>query len=194
MVHNNQDDVVVLKRIRNGEADAFDVFYEKYWTFVYNCAFKRLKDREASKDISQEVFSQLWIQLQSGKNQEIDNVKGYLYVAVRNHVFKWMDKEQKLVSIADVLHMLENAYESADAQLLYEELLLTYNNFINELPAQQQLIFKLKYNDGFDSAEIAKQLNITDKTVRNQLGRALGKMRTKIGFWLIILHYYNLLS
>lgn len=142
---------------------------------------------EAAKDISQEVFSQLWLYLQSGQAPVIGNPQAYLYIAVRNHVFKHMERERRFVPISDVFGMLQRQDDATDAGLLFDELLMAYHRFIEQLPPQQRVIFRLRYDEGMTSNEIADQLQLSEKTVRNQLGRALGKMKTKVVFWLLLL-------
>ncbi len=181
------EDRDLLVRIAQGDTAAFDTFYERYWKFVFNAAFKRLGNVEASKDISQEVFSQLWLRLQSEPAPVVEDLRAYLYVAVRNHVFKWMEKERRFVPVSDVLVMLERQGDATDAGLLFEELLVAYRQVIERLPHQQRLIFRLRYDEGMSSSEIADHLSLSEKTVRNQLGRAVSKMKARIVCWLVFL-------
>ncbi len=181
------EDHDLLVRIAQGDTAAFDTFYERYWKFVFNAAFKRLGNVEASKDISQEVFSQLWLRLQSGQAPVVEDLRAYLYVAVRNHVFKWMEKERRFVPVSDVLVMLERHGDATDAGLLFEELLTAYRQVMERLPHQQRLIFQLRYDEGMSSSQIADHLRLSEKTVRNQLGRAVSKMKARIVCWLIFL-------
>jgi RNA polymerase sigma factor (sigma-70 family) len=181
------EDRDILVRIAQGDTAAFDTFYERYWKFVFNAAFKRLGNVEASKDISQEVFSQLWLRLQSEPAPVVDDLRAYLYVAVRNHVFKWMERERRFVPVSDVLVMLERQGDATDAGLLFEELLIAYRQVIERLPHQQRLIFQLRYDEGMSSSQIADHLRLSEKTVRNQLGRAVSKMKARIVCWLIFL-------
>lgn len=181
------EDRDILVRIAQGDTAAFDTFYERYWKLVFNAAFKRLGNVEASKDISQEVFSQLWLRLQSEPAPVVDDLRAYLYVAVRNHVFKWMERERRFVPVSDVLVMLERQGDATDAGLLFEELLIAYRQVIERLPHQQRLIFQLRYDEGMSSSQIADHLRLSEKTVRNQLGRAVSKMKARIVCWLIFL-------
>lgn len=181
------EDRDLLVRIAQGDTEAFDAFYERYWKFVFNAAFKRLGNIEASKDISQEVFSQLWLRLQSEPAPIVNDLSAYLYVAVRNHVFKWMERERRFVPVSDVLVMLEQQSDAADAGLLFEELLIAYRQVVEQMPHQQRLIFRLRYEEGMSSSEIAGHLSLSEKTVRNQLGRAVSKMKARIVCWLVFL-------
>ncbi len=184
---SHAEDRDLLVRIAQGDTAAFDTFYERYWKLVFNAAFKRLGNIDASKDISQEVFSQIWLRLQSEPAPVVDDLRAYLYVAVRNNVFKWMEKERRFVPVSDVLVMLEKHGDATDAELLFEELLMAYRQVIAQMPQQQRLIFQLRYDEGMSSSEIARHLRLSEKTVRNQLGRAMSKMKARIVCWLIFL-------
>jgi len=177
---SREEDSDLLERIVQGDTAAFDIFYEQHWAWVFNAAYKRLENVEISKDIAQEVFSQLWVQLQSDNAPVIENIRAYLYVIVRNHVFKWMEKEKRFVSISDVLDRLERKCESADAAILYEELLASYREVVEKMSPQQRLVFQMRYDEGLASQEIAGLLQVSEKTVRNQLGRAIGKVKSRI--------------
>jgi RNA polymerase sigma factor (sigma-70 family) len=184
---SHADDQDLVLRISQGDTIAFDVFYARYWKLVYNAAYKRLNDHEAARDISQEVFSQLWVYLQSETTPLIENVPGYIYVTVRNHVFKWMEKEKRFVPMPESLKNSEGHTIRADADLLFDELLDSYQELVRELPEQQRLIYQLRFDEGMTSNEIADHLQLSEKTVRNQIGRALGKVKTKLAFLLILL-------
>jgi|SRR5690606_26167618 len=170
----------LLKLMAQGDQSAFSTFYEQYWQWIFNSAYKRVGDVEVAKDISQEIFSQIWIQFQSGHPPAISNLRGYLYVIVRNHVFKWLEKEKKFVSISEVFELLSQHSDAADTEIIYSELLKTYRQWVESLPPQQRVVFQMRYDEGMSNEEIAGILQITEKTVRNQLGRALGKMKAKI--------------
>ncbi len=172
-----EEDEEIVYRITKGDESAFDLFYERHWKFVFNAAFKRVEDREAAQDITQEVFCQFWQQHQSDKVPVIGNVRAYLYGTVRNQVFKWIDREKKYVSISETLDELLERSGEPDAAMLFDELFSTYRKVVERLSPQQRLIFNLRYEEGKTSQEIAEELKLSDKTVRNQLGRALGKVK-----------------
>jgi RNA polymerase sigma-70 factor (ECF subfamily) len=58
-------------------------------------------------------------------------------------------------------------------------------NAIENLPQQCRLIFTLSRQSGFKYAEIAEQLEISVKTVENQMGKALKVLREKLKSYLI---------
>lgn len=182
-----EEDVDNSYRIAQGDESAFDAFYKKHWQFVYDSAFKRLDDREAAQDITQEVFSQFWQQHQANRVREIENMRAYLFVAVRNQVLKWIERERKYIPISDSLSQLQTHAGGPDSAMLFNELYTAYHKVVELLSPQQRLIFKLRYDEGLSSHEIADELQISDKTVRNQLGRALGKVKAVFFCWYLLM-------
>jgi RNA polymerase sigma-70 factor (family 1) len=175
------EDSLLLLQIREGNRGAFDALYRKYWKFVYNAAYKRLGHYDQAKDIAQDVFVQFWTQQTSRSSAPvIDNLSAYLYVAVRNQVLKWIESEKKFVSIPDLLVQMESRLDQADVQVRYNELRAAFERVVEQMPQQQQVIFRMRYDADLTSDEIADQLNVSPKTVRNQLGRALSKLKTAL--------------
>jgi RNA polymerase sigma factor (sigma-70 family) len=81
--------------------------------------------------------------------------------------------------------------ERADADVLYHEFLKSFNQLIDALPAQQRIIFKMRFEEDLNSAQIAHQLQISPKTVRNQLGKALATLRSSLLLFQVIFHLYH---
>ncbi len=171
----NSEDSLLLLQLSEGSKLAFDALYYKYFKQVFNSAYKRLNDRQQAEDIAQDVFVQLWIR---GSKAPIDNLPAYLFVTVRNNVFKFLEKEAKYTALPDLAAQVEDPIGWADSVLLHQEFLAAFNALVDTLPDQQRIIFKMRFEEDLSSAEIAEKLQISPKTVRNQLGKALAKLRT----------------
>jgi hypothetical protein len=83
------------------DSDSFDIIYEKYWLSVYNSAFKRIFDPKKASEITQEAFFQLWLNKDKTMTED---VIAFLLEAVKNEVFKLMEKE--CIYIVNPPHML----------------------------------------------------------------------------------------
>jgi RNA polymerase sigma-70 factor (ECF subfamily) len=182
------DDDELLLLLSEGSKPAFDILYNKYWKQVYNTAFKRLNDAERAQDIAQDVFVQLWTR---GSKSPIDNLPAYLLVAARNGVFKYMEKEARYTAMPAGAEDYESTLGRADANMLHDEFLKAFNDLVATLPTQQQLIFNLRFNEGFTSQQIADHLQISPKTVRNQMGRALNTLRKSLFLLHILLYFFQ---
>ena len=173
-VHTVQDSLLLIQ-LSEGSRNAFDTLYEKYWSSVVNEAYKRIGDRDQAKDIAQEVFTSMWTR---GTETPIENLPAWLYTVTKNHVYKVIQKQERFVPIPDLLSELESYNDRADAAIIEKELLRAYEILIESLPDQQRIIFKMRYQDELSPVEIASNLSLSPKTVRNHLGRALVKLRT----------------
>jgi len=173
-VHDVQDGSL-LAELSEGNQLAFDILYKKYWRGVVDEAYKRLGDKDQAKDIAQEVFTSMWTR---ATKKPIENLPAWLYTATKNNVYKLMQQQGRFVSIPDLLTELESYADRADAIILEKELIRAYNALVSSLPNQQRTIFKLRYHDELRPDEIAAKLNLSPKTVRNHLGRALTKFKT----------------
>lgn len=191
--HTNED-ALLLENLKSGSSEAFNTLYDKYWRVVYSRAFKRLNNGDQAKDITQDFFFNLW------KNREalnIRNLPAYIHTAVRNRVLNLLESEKKYVAITELLlqELPHHTADHADAVALRNELLLAYRELVNTMPPAQQAIFRLRFEEGSRTDEIAAELHISRKTVQNQLGKALARLRaslTSLLWWASIIAYSSL--
>jgi RNA polymerase sigma-70 factor (ECF subfamily) len=168
------DDKRLLQLLNEGSREAFDNLYNRYWKQVLNLAYKRVGDADAAQDIAQDVFFQLWTR---ATESAIENFGAYLFVSVRNAVFRYFEKQSKYASLSDVAHEIETLHERPDSNVLYAEFLHAFEKLVHSLPEQQRIIFRMRYDEGLSTQEIADELQLSVKTVRNHLGRALATLR-----------------
>lgn len=181
------EDLLLLQGLKQGNSLAFDAIYEKYWEKLYNAAYKRLKDEDYAKDITQDIFLQLWLRRDE---LHIDHLQTYLYTAVRNNVFKYLEKEQRYTPVTELIEELPAAGEKADASLLWKEFMACFEALVKTLTPSQQEIFHMRYQEDLGTLEIAEKLNITRKTVQNQLHRSIAQLRHSFGLFVYLIVSY----
>lgn len=183
---NIDDDKMLLQLMRDDSRIAFDTLYQKYWKLVLNTGYKRLRDINKAEDIAQDVFTQLWLRR---KDIVVNNISAYLFTAVRNSTFTLLAKENRYIPINDLLLELKADRASADAQMLHKEFMKAYEAMVDALPNQQKTIFKMRYHEELTTDEIATQLQLSPKTVRNHLGRAITTLRATLMMTYILLFF-----
>lgn len=160
--------------VKGSDKLAFDELYRRTWKKLYTEAFHKLKDEDLAKDVVQEIFVDVWNKRQQ---RQIQNVEGYLARAVK---FKVIDKFRKkdviVEEIEEFANVLANS-EFADSKLLDKELDQLLNHWIDQLPSKRKEIFLLKYKEDLTTEEIGKLLNISTKTVQNQILNATTFLR-----------------
>lgn len=150
--------------------------FERYFRELYQplCMFalrftERLDDAE---DIVQQAFADVWDK--NINNILIDNLKSYMYQAVRNRSLSLVMQPTDLQT-TDQLPDMEDSSE--DERVYNAERDARLWNAIDGLPPERKKIFLLSKRDGLKYQEIAEELNISIKTVENQMGKALKSLR-----------------
>ena len=171
-----------------GDEDAFRAIFAWYYPRLYRYAFRYLKHETIAEDLAMEVLARVWEKKTTITIQE--TFENYLFTAARNRLIThWQQKIDGLLSL-DTAGVWDTGKTSrspvpADDLVLSKELELMYHNSLSALPAQRRLIFHLHRNEQLSYKEIASKLNISPKTVENQIGAALKQLRV------LMLQYLN---
>jgi RNA polymerase sigma factor (sigma-70 family) len=179
------NDGELVRMLRDGNRMAFDTLYERHWLGCIDKAYQRLKDKQASEDIVQNLFVRLWTKRHE---LQIDNLIAYLNAGIRNGVINYVTRDKMPVAFGepfDQIQMKEGDYP--DAKLLEKdllELILAYSQTLSPRPRE---IFLLHIQQKLTTKEIAEKLNISQKAVQNQLRTALLDLQSQIGPGLLLL-------
>lgn len=178
-------DAELLRSLKDGSMEAFNALYQRYWQPAYNAAFKRLNDPAAAQDVTQDIFLQLW---NRRADLHILHLPAYIHTSVRNRVLNLLESQQRFLPMEDLFAESASGGEGADALARRNQWLKSYHALVDALPPGRQEIFRMRYNEGATPDQIAAHLNISRKTVQNQLGKALARLRASLGamFWSVL--------
>jgi len=173
-----------MEELRNGSEKAFGKVFTHYYKGLCAYSYTFLKNHDASEEIVQEFFSELW------ENQTLRKVdislKLYLYRSIHNRCInylkslsvaqgrlalyaKYMQEEIELIDMDTESDMYERFFTENFEKDVYEA--------IDSLPLQQKKIFTLSRFRQKSYTEIADELGISINTVKTQMSRALQKLR-----------------
>lgn len=169
----------VFNTLREGDITAFEMIFKTYYQPLCNYAYSFVQDRDEAEEIVQATFLSVW---EKRENLTIHTgVKPYLYAMVRNAALNIIKHEKIKQQHATVeLAVAEKSAESVTHTVMASELEGRIHKALNKLPEQCRLVFKLSRFEELKYAEIAEQLNISVKTVENQMGKALKIMREQL--------------
>ncbi|MDP4149203.1 MAG: RNA polymerase sigma-70 factor [Bacteroidota bacterium] len=160
--------------------------YKELFTGLYNYLFtfarSLVREKEAAEEIVSDVFIMVW---EKRKDLErIENLKVYLYVSTRNMAFNYLEKEKRSAtdSLEGVPANLTSVYLDPEQLLITADMIALIQKAISQLPPKCRMIFKLAKEDGLKYREVAEVLNISVKTVENQLAIALHKIGSTVSF------------
>lgn len=177
LVYNSYTDNELTQLIQQGDEPAFVELYNRYWLELYNTAYQRLKNKEQVEDIIQDVFVKLWIRR---AELQIENAQAYLHTAIRFRVFNYVERETVHESFFEPFETIGFSSSIADEKIREKELLNLMQTYIGALPGKRKQIFLLHLKDNLSTREIAERLNISQKTVQNQLRTAMQDLHIRI--------------
>ncbi len=138
--------------------------------------------RESSEEVVSDVFLKLW----TGRKAlpSVKNVHLYLYVSTKNSSINRLlkQKREQVFSLDEMAVELKSFYYDPEQLLISSEMMQQITTCITALPPKCQIIFKLIKQDGLKHKEVAELLNLSLKTVENQMTIALRKIGQSVQF------------
>ena len=165
-------DTELLALLRLDDRKAFEMLYNKYSPKIYHVAYNLFRDKAICEDLVQELFIDLWTKR---NNLNISSLEWYLKVAIKNRVLMYI-RTQKATLDLSAIAMLTEKY-TADSKLLQNDISTILENNVERLPEKCRQIFTLSRKEYLSNKEIASRLNISIKTVENQMTIALRYLR-----------------
>lgn len=173
---NEITDKQLLSLIKEGNPFAFDQMYNRYWKSLFVYTYNILNDEGYVEDTLQEVFINIWV-----KRNEVDiqNLKSYLFNAVRNNAISKIRKEKLSEALEGVIDNLVAPCQ-IEQNLDRDDLKRAIDKAVINLPTRCRDIFYMSRYQDYSIEEIASHFNISHRTVENQLHLALKHLRNTI--------------
>ena len=178
-------------RIANKEV--FEALFRAQYSKLCGYANTFVKDQHASEEIVQEVMFRIWVNRDS--LQIKTSIGSYLFRAVRNscmNLLKHVEVREDYKVWNET--MGPGSEHSNEDHLIVSELEKKIREAIDALPMERRRVFIMSRYDGLTYAEIARKLDISVKTVENQMGKALKTLREELADYLpwLTLFFFNL--
>lgn len=147
---------------------------------LQNFAFSIVKSRVLAEEIASDLLLEVWERRK--KLLEIDNLKLYLLVSAKNAAVYKLKQENKQAkfSIEELQVEFVSEYSNPDQAAELHDLENHIAHAVKALPPSCQLIYKLAKEEKLRYKEIAQLLDLSVKTIDNQLAIALKKIATAI--------------
>lgn len=179
-------DQELFSRLRVGEATALDELFRRYYIDLCQVALRFVNNEQEAEDIVQELFVSIWEKRESQRD-DLGSVKAYLRRAARNRSLNYL-RDRKRIPVDDVeVPITIAALEQADGALEQSELREKIHGAIDALPERCRLVFVMSKMEDMSHKEIASALNISPKTVENQMTRAYKYLRKWLSVVMLIM-------
>jgi RNA polymerase sigma-70 factor (ECF subfamily) len=166
-----------LARARAGDRTAFAELVRAHQRSVFSLALRMLSDREAARDLAQEVFLQLHLKLTH--IQSSAHLAFWLRKVVTHRAIDRLRARTPMdLASIDEIDALSDIEFSGDGEdpLLRRELW----RLIREMPPAPRAVVLLRYQEDLDPVEIARTLEMPINTVKSHLKRSLATLRSRL--------------
>ncbi|MBN1579156.1 MAG: sigma-70 family RNA polymerase sigma factor [Anaerolineae bacterium] len=177
----NQDDRALVRQAQRGDQDAFALLVTRHQRYVYNLAYRLLRDDDEAQDLAQEAFLRAWRGL--GRFRAEAKFTTWLYRIVTNLCYNRLPGLRRQLSVMDIDHIDAQAplsdagppavFDAAERQTFLHQQ-------IAALPVKYQLVVTLFYLQDLTYQEIAQVLDLPVGTVKTHLFRAREHLKQAI--------------
>lgn len=173
-------DVEYVQCLKKDDFSAFDSLFRKYAQSLYAFSHSLTRDLFAAEEITQLVFLKVW-EKRDRINENL-SFKSFLFSVAYNETISWLRKENsKKRRIGEYAHLAASLTNETEQSVEFHNMELVAGRLIEEMPEKRKEIFRLSRDQGFSNKAIAGKLNISVKTVENQMTSALKYLREKLG-------------
>lgn len=171
----------IVLAFKEGSQKAFRIIYDTHYKLLIGVGFNLLKDEDNAKEVVQEVFYQFWKNRANFKTSV--PVKNYLKRAVINRCITQLKYQARFTGDETLAHETGNSI-APDVLMENADLKKVIDLAMEKVPEKARIVFILKRHEGLSLKEIAEKLEISPKTVENQITRALKILKQEIAPYL----------
>lgn len=184
----------LLSALRDGSESAFKAVYDLYSPRLFSFVVSLTKSRDEASDIVQEVFVRLWEYREAIRVDE--PLDSFLFTIGRNLFVSAYRKRLAAQRYTDYVEYLESLTDAVTASTAveYDEYRRSMGKALRDLPLRQRQIVGLSRFRGMKNSEIARELNLSEQTVKNQLSLGLKSLRlslAKIPLAILLMHIFS---
>lgn len=173
MTYTQITDEALLVAIRQGDYMCYNQLFTRYYARLCQYVYSLLENKEDAEDVVQDLFLNLW-----NNRQKIDvrtNGTGYLYTMAKNISLNHLRTTKNYRALLE-----KQAQEPSDNETSLidtDEFRIALYDCIERLPERSRQVFLLYRIKGLKQKEISEKLNISIKTIKNQLYISLQKLK-----------------
>lgn len=170
-------DNIWLSGLRQNDEKALRNIFDRYYPALLGDIYRIIPDEDTCQDLAQEVFVELW-----RKRLELEihtSLRAYLRRAAVNRALNYL-KTSKRTVLEDARNLPDVPEDEWHERHIKEErsdLEDALHRAIESLPERCRIVFSLSRFENLSHKEIAEKLDISVKTIENQITKAMRMLR-----------------
>ena len=171
---------LVEQIVQNDDQEAFRSLFYELAPKLINYARYLIKNKQVAEEIACDVLVKFWNNRKKFKPGP--GSKNYFYIATKNAASNFLRDHGKMefVGLENFTPEVEMFFENGETKLLDEELKQVIKKAVYELPEKCRMVFQMVKEECMTYAEVAQLMDISTKTVENQLAKAIKRIRMAI--------------
>lgn len=175
-LYHTLTDLILIDLLKKDDEQAFSEIYGRYAEQLAGFAASKLFSLEDARDIIHDLFVKLW--MDRNQLQVNSNLKAYLFTLVRYRIVDKIRKNVTREEYAVMVQALSTIHETTiEQQIAAKELQQNIERSLDDLSPRVKEIYLLSREENLSIPDIARQLQLSEQTVKNQLTVALKHLR-----------------
>jgi RNA polymerase sigma-70 factor (ECF subfamily) len=183
----SDEEIQILKKINNGDNEAFRHLFNLYYRRLTIYASGYLENNLAAEDLVQDLFVDIW----EKRDRLVINssVSSYFFSAIHNRCIQqlrrikvqqnWQNKQ--ILKLREAEIMMNNSFDFELSDVEMKEIQKIVDNVLSALPEKTKMIFEMSRKSFLSNQEIADKLKVSLKTVEYHISKVLSKLRSALG-------------
>lgn len=170
----------LISLLRSGSQFAFERLFENYSQKLYRFSLSYLKSETEAEEIVQDVFLKLWENRDKLRNET--SFQSYLFTIAFNDIRKNFNKKARDERYrTEIFDFLSDENPSIETNPDFETLVVKLESLIDQMPDRRKEIFRKRKQEGKAIRDIAREMEISQKTVENQITEAMNFLKKEFG-------------
>jgi RNA polymerase sigma-70 factor (family 1) len=180
-----REEKMLLSRLKTDDQLAFNEIYHGYWQKLYRHTCRKIKSNEIAEEIVHDIFADLWFRRHT---IEITiSLNAYLFQSASYLAYRHIKKlKNKDIFINEMAKVMEGEVYTAHHQSEYAELNQMLTSSLSLLPDRCRTVFEMSRFRQLSHREISEEMQITVKTVENQITKALRILKVSLKDYVLI--------
>lgn len=183
-INNSEFDVdkYLVEMLRVGDNRAFAALYDKYWTSLYEKAYRKTQSKETAEELIQEIFVSLWANREQLKIEKTFEV--YIHTSLKYKIINHVKSQITRRKYAEQV-IVEESFSIVEEEMRFKELKNAIDKEIKKLPAKYKNVYHMRKNEGLSYKEIASKLQIPLSTVEKHMSKAIKMLRSNLQHYVV---------
>ena len=183
MKYTMLSDQALLEIYQQGDREAVSQLLERHARRVRDYVRMLVKDNDVADDLTQEVLIKVVKVLDEGRYTDKGRFQPWLLRIARNKVLDYFRAQKQVKTVSessagfDILGSKNFAEPSIEDRLISEQQAEEVRQLIEQLPAEQREVVKMRYYEGLSFKEIAEHTGVSINTALGRMRYALINMR-----------------